>query len=103
MRAKEKQESEQDEQAEEQDGDENVAGLTAYRDRERDYGTGDIRIGTSFTFTEDMYSLLFIGQVKTMYIEACEKMQEARDNTLNEMIQEYGNRKLNEGVDNQSL
>ena len=33
----------------------------SYFDTERDIGGGQIRIGTSFKFMEDMYSLLFIG------------------------------------------
>ena len=41
--------------------------LMPYKDRERFYGTGPLRIGKPFTFKEDIYSLLFIANVRREY------------------------------------
>ena len=45
--------------------------IEPYVTRFRDIGDGQLRLGTSFHFREDMYSLLFIGQVKPEYYEQC--------------------------------
>ena len=47
------------------------AEIEPYRTRFRDIGEGELRLGKSFRFREDMYSLLFIGQVKPEYYEQC--------------------------------
>ena len=36
-------------------------------------GRGEIRIGNSIEFREDMYSLLFISMVKPLYKKHCEE------------------------------
>ena len=72
--------------------------LPVYIDRERDFGTGEVRIGTSFELSEDMYSLLFIGAVKVEYIEYCYETSQARESALEGMIEEYRKKQLNGDV-----
>ena len=48
-----------------------------------------MRIGKSFRFTEDMYSLMFIGQVLPVYINWCRQSAEKREDLLTEMIKKH--------------
>ena len=45
--------------------------IEQYVDRVRDNGEGSLRIGEPLTFTEDMYNLVYVSLVKSMYKDAC--------------------------------
>ena len=45
--------------------------LQPYVKRERFHGTGPLRIGQVFTFREDIYSLLFIANVRSDFKDQC--------------------------------
>ena len=63
--------------------------LMPYKDRERFYGTGPLRIGKPFTFKEDIYSLLFIANVRREYKDQCVQEAFERVKCIDLMIQEY--------------
>ena len=45
----------------------------SYIDQPRDAGEGQVRIGKSMTFREDMYNICFVSMVEKLYIDHCEE------------------------------
>ena len=51
-------------------------------ERERLKGYGPFRIGQPFSFSEDMYSLLFIANLREDYKEECEKTDRTKNKAM---------------------
>ena len=63
-----------------------------YVERNRGSGLGPLRIGMPLTFKEDIYSLLFIANVKGEYKDQCYQDARQRVEILDKVIQEYNSR-----------
>ena len=51
-------------------------------ERERLKGYGPFRIGQPFSFSEDMYSLLFIANLREEYKKECEKTDRTKNKAM---------------------
>ena len=52
---------------------EDVFKIDSYANRIRQAGAGPIRVNSTLSFREDMYSLLYISMVKPIYMKYCER------------------------------
>ena len=57
-----------------------------YVKRDRAIGYGPLRIGTKFSFTEDIYSLLFIAFVRKEYKEEREQFKKTKNKLIAEKL-----------------
>ena len=79
---------------------EEVYGNTPYTVRDRCMGRGQIRIGNSLEFREDMYSLLFISMVKPLYKKNCE--EEEQEMSFERLIATYNEQEEEKEIENTS-
>ena len=61
-------------------------GREPYVKRDRAIGYGPLRIGTKFSFTEDIYSLLFIAFVHKEYKEEREQFKKTKNKLIAEKL-----------------
>lgn len=59
----------------------------AYHDKERQPGAGPLRVDEPFKLREDMYSLLFITQLKPLYKTFIDKAEAERKDTLEVLLE----------------
>ena len=65
------------------------AGNYSYSSREREAGSGKLRIGRSIKVRDDLYSMLFVSTLHAEYILHCEREHEEEEKAKVRLINDY--------------